>query len=118
MSISRRHGYPFALLIVLVPFRAALAQEVCKCIEFKAPQHYYRYSEKHETHLDRFPTAKDTLVPADMIAWEKRYAQIRIRIKTRPLDQPRVSNTPEDTLYVLKGFMWFIKHEKNGVSRD
>lgn len=111
------YHFLFLAILVLVSIDNGQSQDVCSCDDYKAPR-YYRYNQKHDIHFENYPSAVDPITPTEMIKWEKTYARVRTEIKTRPLDQPRVMSTPEESLYVLKGYMWFIKHEKHGTSRD
>jgi hypothetical protein len=104
-------------LLLLVSVQIALAGDPCGCKDIKGT-HHYRHNQKHETDYEKFPKAKDAIASQDIIGWQKRYVQAMKATKSKSLDQPRKKNTPEDSLYTLKGYIWYVKHEKSGKGAD
>lgn len=93
------------------------AQDPCKCNDVRAP-HHYRYAQKHETNFAKFSTASHEISPADIIGWQERYRDQTKGFRKRTVPLPRLEQSPEDSLYSLTGYMWFVKHESKGPDRD
>lgn len=87
----------------------------CRCRDSKALGRY-RYHEKHSTDFLKHPEARDTITCRDIIAWQDRYATNMKRISRHSSRAARLKGTPEDSLYTLTGFMYYVRHEskKNG----
>ena len=87
----------------------------CKCNPDTKKENQQRSKAKHETNYGSYPVARDTIIPATLYQWEKKYKNSVKTISTNP-DNPlslRKHGTPEDSMYVLKGYMWFVKQEDN-----
>jgi len=98
-------------LIPVITLCASQAQEnPCHCKDKQAP-HRWRFEEKHETNFSRYPEVKDTITCRDIIAWQERFRKIKKIISPHSSQQPRVKGTPEDSLYTLRGYMYFVRHE-------
>jgi hypothetical protein len=104
------------LLLSLMPLHVLNADEPCKCKDPKAP-HHYRYNQKHETASGKYHAAAHPISAADIISWQKKYTGATKALKASP-DKSRMAGTPEDTMYTLKGFMWYVKHEAGGPDPD
>jgi hypothetical protein len=100
-----------------VPAHALLAQDPCNCKDRKAP-HHYRFAEKHETNFSGFTKAKSAIIPGDIVDWQRRYRDRVSDLRKRKSDLARRKDTPEDTLYTLSGYMWYVKHERTGPDPD
>ena len=103
---------PFLVLVIRV---SEAHEDPCNCVD-KHLHSRYRTKEKHERNFSEFPVAKDTITCGDIIAWQGKYAAISEHIASHTSEIPRRSGTPEDSLYILKGWMYFVRHEskKNG----
>ncbi len=107
----------FALIILSTSLPLELnAVEPCKCKDPKAQKHY-RHGEKHETDFGKYHAAAGTISAADIVSWQKKYKDATKALKASA-DKSRMKDTPEDSLYTLKGFMWYVKHESAGPGRD
>jgi hypothetical protein len=89
-----------------------LAQDPCDCIGTNQDVQY-RTKSKHETHYEKYPLVKDTISPKVMISWQKRYKKKVKDVNRKNVQKLRVRGTPEDSMYILKGYMYFVKHEKS-----
>ena len=91
------------LLILLHP------SDPCGC----TPQYGkkpYRLEAKSETQYQAYPVSTALLTPAALRRWEKKY-QKKANGKSVDRLTPRLPNTPEDSLYTLKGYIWFVRKE-------
>lgn len=88
------------------------AQSVCSCNETTPKGHQDRSNAKHATNFGSFNVKGKSITPETMYAWEDSYAAKTKNITTKP-NSARVPNTPEDTLYVLRGYLWMVKIENN-----
>ena len=79
----------------------------------KANQH--RSDAKHVTSYEDFILKEDTISVEYMHKWEAKFKNKVTNIKTTPTNpaSKRKNGTPEDTLYILKGFLWFVSQEGN-----
>jgi hypothetical protein len=98
------------LFIAIVKLPAQ--QNPCDC-KGTNPDVQYRSKAKHETKFDIYPYAKDTITPETIISWEKKYKKKTKQINRKNVNPVRVSGTPEDSLYILKGYIYFVRHEKS-----
>ena len=101
-------------LILIILFFAgnifANGKNPCDCSPTTKVTKQYRTDAKHETNFNNFSKAKYEITPNIIIGWEKKY-----KSKTNDIgkDDIRWNLTPEDSLYVLKGWMYFMKQEAN-----
>ncbi len=68
---------------------------------------------KHETNFNTFAKSNDTITIETILSWEKKYKTKTNQINRKNVNLTRVRETPEDSLYILKGYMYFVKHEKS-----
>jgi hypothetical protein len=89
--------------------------ENCPCSPSTKKANQRRSHAKHETNYGDFISKEDTITVSYMYRWEARYKNKTETISTAPNSAAsrRKSGTPEDTLYILKGFMWFVSQEGN-----
>lgn len=87
----------------------------CSCTPFVPVADQHRSAAKHETHYSRYAVKKDTITVRYIYTWQEKYDPVTSTIRTKPSSPAslRRSGTPEDTLYILKGYMWFVKQEPN-----
>lgn len=87
----------------------------CPCSAGTKKANQHRSGAKHVTNYEDFVLKEDTITVAYINKWEKKFKAKTNTIKTIPTNpaSKRKSGTPEDTLYVLKGFMWFVSQEDN-----
>jgi len=104
----------YFILFSLLLFCGLLKSQVtiCKCDPSTDFDNQERSIAKHEKHYDKYKIKKDTINIAYIYKWEKLYSNETKSISKNP-DSQRRNNTPEDTLYTLKGYLWFVKIEKN-----
>ena len=78
----------------------------CDC---KPEDHPYRALAKHDTACKGLPERRSFITVETIRSWEKKYP-VDLLIKTE--NNGRMSGTPEDTLYHLKGWIYSIKTDK------
>lgn len=88
---------------------AAQVSDPCGC-KPRLGKKPYRQAAKSETHFDKFAKSTHTLAPSDLHSWQGIYAK-KMNGKTVGRVTERKTGTPEDSLYVLKGTMWFVRRE-------
>ena len=107
---------PLVLLLFLsVNCPDAFAQNTCSCTASTEKPRQHRSGAKHAENYDDFILKEDTITVAYINKWEKKFKALTNTIKTTPTNpaSERKHDTPEDSLYILKGFMWFVKLEEN-----
>lgn len=108
-------------LLILFSFTFAFApytkkdKDVCDCKPTTNILKQDRSHAKHETGYDTFSTAKNIITPETIIGWEKKYSLITKNISGKPNDKTSIrrENTPEDSLYTLDGWLYYVGREKN-----
>ena len=91
------------------------SQTLCNCEPTTEINNQQRTVAKHEANYDDFNLKADTIRVSYINKWQKKFTAITNTITTHagsanPLRQPE---SPEDTLYILKGYLWFVKVENN-----
>ncbi len=102
------------LLFLLLNYPDAFAQS-CPCTATTKKKNQHRSGAKHATNYDDFVSKEDTVTVTYINKWEKKYKTKTSTISVTPTNaaSKRKHGTPEDSLYILKGFMWFVKLEGN-----
>jgi hypothetical protein len=102
-------------LFLAVCFDSFAQTPGCPCTASTQKANQHRSGAKHVTNYDNFILKEDTITVTYINKWEKKYKSKTKTIKTTPgnVASERKHDTPEDTLYILKGFMWFVKQEDN-----
>jgi hypothetical protein len=97
-------------LSILTGLLTAAAQvNPCGCTPNVGKTRPYRLDAKWETKYDSYPVFADTITSFTVRSWESSYKK---NVATKVIwNTKRVKKTPEDTLYVLKGWMWYVKQE-------
>ena len=113
LRCSRRGSLCRALSIVLFVtagvFVGEAQQDPCNCTPNVGKKRPYRLDAKWETKYSSYPVCPDTITSSTVRAWERRYQK---KMKRDVIwSTKRLKKTPEDTLYVLKGWMWYVKQE-------
>ncbi len=103
--------------LILIISSNGFATDPCNCKDRKAPNHY-RYHEKRETDFGKYAVVQNPITSNDVIDWQKTYRDVTKSLKSRSKEAPRAEGTPEDSLYTLKGYMWYVKHESSGTDPD
>ena len=106
----------FPLIILLVSALVVSAQQtICSCTATTTFSNQHRSGAKHESKYNKFAKKKDTVSVKYIYEWEKKYSSLTDSISTGPQKpaSKRKKGTPEDSLYILKGYMWFVKQEDN-----
>ena len=100
--------------------RGKHAKEVvdpCGCHDPKGTRHY-RYAAKHEADFDTYPNSHAAITSTTIFKWQKHYSNQTKVITEKARTMSRVKATPEDTLYTLKGWLYFVKDEGAGSDPD
>jgi len=94
---------------------ANISAQICPCESTTVKPHQQRSGAKHVENYDDFILKEDTITVKYIYKWQKKYKAKTAIIKTNPTNpaSKRQHDTPEDSLYILKGFMWFVKQEDN-----
>jgi hypothetical protein len=96
---------------------AEKALDPCDCRDPKGTRHY-RYAAKHETDFAKHPKSEAEISSTTIYKWQKRYSKQTKVITEKARTMARQKNTPEDTLYTLKGWLYFVKDEGSGSDPD
>ena len=90
-------------------------QAPCNCIATTQQSHQQRTEAKHEENYDAFAEKQDTITVNYIYKWQKKYAAVTntITIGAGSANSARQPDTPEDSMYTLKGYLWFVKTEDN-----
>jgi hypothetical protein len=97
------------VLITTGVLTASAQQNPCDCKPNVGKTHPYRLDAKWETKYDSYAVFVDTITATTIRSWESRYKKTvtqKVIWSTK-----RLTQTPEDTLYVLKGWIWYVKQE-------
>jgi hypothetical protein len=86
--------------------------QVCTCAETTVKKNQERSKAKHTTSFSSFHVKSKAITPEVMYQWQHRYSSKTQNISTKP-DSPREHGTPEDTVYILHGYLWMVKIEDN-----
>jgi len=106
----------YILTIILMQFCVInIFAQLCNCNPTTDITNQHRTEAKHVTDLDDFIIKEDTIAVAYINKWEKKYKTITNTITrtANSSNSARQPDSPEDTMYILKGFMWFVKLEEN-----
>jgi hypothetical protein len=102
--------------LIMVSVTSILAQPVgCPCTPSTKVGNQQRSGAKHETNYGQYSRKKDTITVNYIYTWQTKYDALTSQITTNPgkATSKRKHGTPEDSLYILKGYMWFVKQEGN-----
>lgn len=69
----------------------------------------YRFEAKREKKYDKFHVAQEPMKLSSTREWQKKYAKLMKKEVTR--ETKRVKNTPEDSLYTLDGYLWYVNKQ-------
>ncbi len=98
-------------LFLLYPFTGLFAQQdPCDCTGTNQTLQY-RSKVKHRKTYSRYPLATRIIEPAEIIEWQQIYADSTRDVNRGSKRLDIITNTPEDTLYILKGYLYYIKME-------
>jgi len=70
----------------------------------------YRLNAKWDTSGGTYPRAARSLRPSTLHTWEARYSS-KANGSTVAWNTDRLVGTPEESLYTMKGYLWFVKVE-------
>lgn len=100
----------YIYFIFLFSWQKLTDSDACGCISVKSKSELYRYTAKYEKDFSNYPSFAGTISSETVRAWEKIYNK-----KTRRVfdASERMKNTPEDTLYMLAGYIYEAKMNKN-----
>jgi hypothetical protein len=103
------------LCVLIYSFLSAQSNDVCECQAGTSKERQQRSGAKHETDASKYALKKKFISVKDVYKWQGQFSSITKNIKTDPRNKMslRQHDTPEDTLYTLKGYMWFVKVEDN-----
>jgi hypothetical protein len=115
MCNNTNTSYKCALILVLIVCYSTFVAQVCDCKPTTKKANQHRSVAKHETAYGDFPLKKKFVDIKYIAKWENKYAATTssITIGASKETSLRWEETPEDTLYTLKGYMWFVSQEEN-----
>ena len=104
----------FSLLVVMVTSLFAQPSG-CPCDPTTKIPNQQRSVAKHEPNFNQFVKKKDTVTINYIYTWQAKYDSLTKQIKTDPGKEAskRKHGSPEDSVYILKGYLWFVKQEEN-----
>jgi hypothetical protein len=87
----------------------------CPCTPTTPKSRQQRTSAKHTAVFKNIIERKKFLSTAEMSTWQDRYDSLTAGITTtrQAASSKRMHNTPEDTMYTIKAYLWFVKLEHN-----
>ena len=103
------------LYLLLIAGTAILAQNNCPSIPTTKKANQDRTVAKHETNYSHFKKKKDTISVDYIYNWQAKYDS-KTSLITTTVGKPttlREHGTPEDSLYILKGYLWLVRMEEN-----
>jgi len=106
----------FILLIFFIPASHKIGfAQMCSCHPGTDIDNQHRTEAKHTENYNDFSSKDDTILISYINRWERKYKKLTNTItRTAGSANPgRQTDSPEDSLYILKGFMWFVKQEEN-----
>jgi hypothetical protein len=82
----------------------------CKGTDVKTQ---YRTKTKHRKTYAKYPKSKEIIPPEAIISWEEIYKEETVNVdrSNEGRKMKKIKNTPEDTLYTLKGYLYYIKFQ-------
>jgi hypothetical protein len=94
---------------------ANISAQICPCKATTSKPNQHRSGAKHVIDYEDFSLKDDTITVNYIYKWQNKYESKTSTIKTNPQNpaSKRQHDTPEDSLYILKGFIWFVKQEDN-----
>jgi hypothetical protein len=103
-----------SFLVILV-FPVLAQDNACPCTPGTDVTRQHRTKAKHETEYGNYFLKKDTITVSYIYKWQAKYQANTDGIVTNPQNPKsyRLKQTPEDTLYILSGYLWFVKQEDN-----
>lgn len=103
-----------SFLSLFLSWSFSIAQ-VCDCKPTTKKANQHRSVAKHETAYNDFTHKKKIINVKYITAWENKYSSTTksITVGASKESSLRWTETPEDTLYTIKGYMWFISQEAN-----
>jgi len=84
------------------------SKDPCDC-QPQAGEKPYRFEAKRENKYDKFPVAQEPMKLSSTREWQKKYAKLMKKDVIRK--SKRVKNTPEDSLYTLDGYLWYVNKQ-------
>jgi len=99
------------ILFLFAVTSVLLAQkDPCNCNETTPIDRQHRTKAKHVTNYGAYARAKYNITPDDVTGWQDLYSTFT---RNANKDTERILETPEDSLFVLDGYMYFVKQEAN-----
>ena len=102
-------------IYLLMPLHLGLAQaqqDPCDCKGTNQATRY-RTKTKHIKTYSRYPKSKLVITPTTVVSWQEIYDNKTSEIGRDNASKKlgKVKGTPEDKLYTLEGYLYFIKME-------
>ncbi len=99
------------IVLMLLPLYHAMTQtDPCSCTPSVGSIRPYRLPAKWETLGHTYPKGKKSLKPSTIHSWETKYSA-KANSTTVAWNTTRLVATPEESLYTLKGYLWYVKKE-------
>jgi hypothetical protein len=108
-------NWTFFLATVMLAPVSRTGDGLCHCVAETTLERQHRGAVKHLTNFTSIHERKRFLTPEEMYGWQDAYAHRTADIKTNPANpaSARLADSPEDTMYTIKAYLWFVKLEEN-----
>lgn len=105
------NNLPLILLALLIPCLTN-SQQLCDCNASTLKEKQRRSNVKHISNYSSIAKRSSLLTIEEMYTWDSKYAGKTAHVSVQPTSA-RLHNTPEDTMYTIKCYLWFVKVEEN-----
>ena len=104
--------FPFYVYVYILFWFLKPEGEGCTCSPSvrQDPQTSYRYDAKYETDFSKYSEHVGIISSETVRSWEKLYHNTAIKIFDK---SSRMKNTPEDSIYLFKGYIYSAKINKH-----
>jgi hypothetical protein len=101
-----------AFLLFFAAAGIASAQDPCAC-SGTDPSGQYRTTVKHRKTYSDYPKPSQRITPQTIISWQSLYDSKTQDVNRGKINLGKISGTPEDTLYTLEGYIYYVKLEED-----
>ena len=111
---SNKQVWVLFLLLCSIGLRLPCAGQLCHC-KALLPVNLQPRGEEKNVHIDSIRNQITRQISIqDIYAWQKRYQIQTNAISWKPSSpkSKRLQGTPEDSIYVVKGYLWFVHQIK------
>ena len=103
--------FPFYIyFLFLLQWNQQQVDNACGCVSLKSQSELYRPEAKYEKDFTKYAEHSGIITSETVRSWEKMYKSSANKVFEFA---PRMKNTPEDSVYVLSGYIYEAKMNKN-----